>query len=316
MNLKDHIKHIEGKVEAAYQTLLTIAEDREFKGIQMESIWKLIKTCIVPIITYACETWEPNKQEMKKLNQMLDKIIRRVLMTPDATPREALYIETGMLDVEATIDLKRLYMMARLNRERSALMHKFLSNPQCKWMKKTKETMEKYNIYSWELAGMDEDKIFLNRMIAERVRTQFQNRMSNRVEGMSKLTHFMEGKGEWKPEEPAVYMNKLTRKQASVIFKTRTRMIKVKSNYKNGYTDLKCRACKDMPETQQHALRECKVLHPHGEPTGQDMDPFSENINILKETARNVDRIIEQINNGSMGMGQANPGTPAVNQQL
>ena len=32
MNLKDQIKHIEGKVEAAYQTLLAVAEDREYKA--------------------------------------------------------------------------------------------------------------------------------------------------------------------------------------------------------------------------------------------------------------------------------------------
>ena len=31
-------------------------------------------------------------------------------------------------------------------------------------------------------------------------------------------------------------MNRLTRKQASIVFKTRTRMIKVKGNYKNGYS--------------------------------------------------------------------------------
>ena len=66
MNLKDQIKSIEGKVEAAYQTLITIAEDDEFRKIKMECIWKLVETCIIPIITYACETWEPNKQEMKK----------------------------------------------------------------------------------------------------------------------------------------------------------------------------------------------------------------------------------------------------------
>merc|ERR1712079_686393 len=62
MNLKDHIKQLEGKVESSYQTLLAVAEDREFKGIQLQCIWKLINTCIIPIITYGSETWEPNKQ--------------------------------------------------------------------------------------------------------------------------------------------------------------------------------------------------------------------------------------------------------------
>ena len=136
MNLKDHIQRMEGKVEAAYQTIITVTEDSNFKGIKMESIWKLISTCIIPIITYGCETWEPNQQETKKLNQLLDKIIKRTLMTPDSTPREALYIETGLLDIETIIDIKRINMMARLKKERSELMDNILNNPECKWKKK------------------------------------------------------------------------------------------------------------------------------------------------------------------------------------
>ena len=56
MNLSDQIKRIEGKVEAAFQTILTVTEDRDFKGIKMESIWKLINACIIPTITYECKT--------------------------------------------------------------------------------------------------------------------------------------------------------------------------------------------------------------------------------------------------------------------
>ena len=67
-------------------------------------------------------------------------------MTPDATPREALYIESGLLDVETIADSKRMNMKARLNREKSQLMEKILNNPECKWKKRTEEVMEKYNI--------------------------------------------------------------------------------------------------------------------------------------------------------------------------
>ncbi len=39
-------------------------------------------------------------------------------------------------------------------------------------------------------------------------------------------------------------MDKLTRNQSSIIFQTRTRMLKVKENYKNKYkTHMKCPAC-------------------------------------------------------------------------
>merc|ERR1712208_21577 len=65
MDMSLQIVAIEGKVEAAYQTILAVAEDREFRLIKMEAIWNLVQTCISPIITYASETWHNNKQENK-----------------------------------------------------------------------------------------------------------------------------------------------------------------------------------------------------------------------------------------------------------
>lgn len=64
----------------------------------MDLPWKLINTCITPIITYAGETWNPTKTEEKQINQMLDNIIKRTLMVPQSTTREALYLETGLID--------------------------------------------------------------------------------------------------------------------------------------------------------------------------------------------------------------------------
>ena len=81
-------------------------------------------------------------------------------------------------------------------------------------------------------------------------------------EGRSKLNFFLDGKGSWTAEEPAEYMKTMTRKQVSTIFKARTRMIKVKGNYKNEYPDQTYRAYKKYAETQQHALKECKTLNP------------------------------------------------------
>ncbi len=38
-------------------------------------------------------------------------------------------------------------------------------------------------------------------------------------------------------------------------------MFKVKSNYKNGYRDQTCRACKTMPKTHNYIVVECESLH-------------------------------------------------------
>ena len=57
------------------------------------------------------------------------------------------------------------------------------------------------------------------------------------------------------------YLYKLPKEQARAIFMARTRMIKVKTNYKNMYTNTICRGCGLKEETQQHVLEECTSIH-------------------------------------------------------
>ena len=92
MNLKDQITQTESKVEAAYQAITAIAGDWHYKNIQTNIVWKLVCSCLTPIIMYAGETRNPSKAENKKFNQILDNILKRILMVPTSTPREALYI--------------------------------------------------------------------------------------------------------------------------------------------------------------------------------------------------------------------------------
>ena len=65
----------------------------------MEVIWKLINTCITPIITYGSEAWKTTKAEEQEINKILDNIIKRTLKLPTSTPREVLYMETGLMDI-------------------------------------------------------------------------------------------------------------------------------------------------------------------------------------------------------------------------
>ena len=71
-NLEEQIKGIRGKVEVAYQTILAIATDQTLINLEMETIWKNIETCIIPIITYSGEVWNPTKTEWKEINRILE----------------------------------------------------------------------------------------------------------------------------------------------------------------------------------------------------------------------------------------------------
>ena len=116
--------------------------------------------------------------------------------------------------------------------------------------------------------------------------------MNHNPDNKHKIAYFLEGKGNWQPEKPAEYMIKMTRKQASTIFRARTRMIKIKGNYKNGHSEHICRACKTEEETQQHILKECIALH-HGR--GPEINPFVEDVNQLRDTATRIEEIIHEL---------------------
>ena len=89
--------------------------NKYYNNRELETAWKLLETCIQPIITYGGESWNLNKKEQKKtLNQILENIIRRILMVPQSTPTDTLYIETGLLDISTITTKKNRLNMGKI----------------------------------------------------------------------------------------------------------------------------------------------------------------------------------------------------------
>ena len=107
---------LEGKVEAAYQTILHIAKDKNFKGLKMAIIWKLVETCIIPIITYGAESRTTTHKESQKIQTIMNNIIKRILQVPQSTPNDAITIETGILNIQTTTEIKQLNSHMRINK--------------------------------------------------------------------------------------------------------------------------------------------------------------------------------------------------------
>ncbi len=59
------------------------------------TIWKLVKTCTIPIIIYGAEIWiTTKKKKITTAQKILDCILKRILMTTISTPSEILTAET------------------------------------------------------------------------------------------------------------------------------------------------------------------------------------------------------------------------------
>ena len=254
-NLKDHIEETQKKTEAAYQTIMSIIGSPDFKGIEMKAIWQLIESCIIPIITYGTEGCHITKGEIKKLNSILEAIVKRILMVPISTPREPLYYETGLLDVEHIIMKNKINFINSLRKRGNSLINTALQ-AESKWKKEIEENKQKLQIQGEQRKGP----------IKKIIRQHFEKTLKIQGENKNKTKFYMENTEDKRTEKRKKYMTNGTRHTVQNIFMARTRMIEVKCNYKAKYNNLNCRFCNLELETQTHILEDCsqinRTLHP------------------------------------------------------
>ena len=298
-NLLDHISMIERKVESAYQTILYIAKDENFKKIKMATIWKLIESCIVPIITYGAEARIASKEEEDKLQTILNKILKRTIKVPISTPNDALTIETGIPDIKTLTDIAHINNYNRIQQMDDDSNTKEIVINSKRWNKEIERIKESYQINNTQEAiskGKNRKKEQQKNMMYEKLKENIENRNK----GKTKMEWLMTGKSKWKPGTRANYLNELTRKQCKIIFETRTRMIKVKGNYKNKEENTKCGLCNTKEETQEHILEECVMLIEKEQDKITKKEIFCENTQSLIETAKRIEErlnIRDRLNN-------------------
>ena len=292
-NMKDHIQALKGKVEAAYQTIIAITGNRTISGIEMKAMWELLECTIIPIITYGCEVWNLNKSETKSINNLLDNIIRRVLMTPQTTPREALYIETGLLDPETISHKQKVMMDFRLKNNKNHRLQK-LANPDEHNLWKTISDLAKgkLEITAEETQGK---KPRVKTNIKNKTARYFKKILETSGKDKSKIKYLLDGRPDWKPLEKQKYLTELSRINASTIFLARTRMIDVKNNFRNKYPDNTCRACGSETETQEHVLETCQTIHENPDSKVSKNDLFNEDPTALQETSKRIRNTLEEL---------------------
>ena len=102
-----------------------------------------------------------------------------------------------------------------------------------------------------------------------------------------------------RPGTRAEYMDKCNRMEANIIFRARTRMLKVKANFRNMHQDTQCRLCKEEEENQEHVLEHCKNEKRKrlGKVTTEDI--FEESTEKLKDTAGTIRKIMDLFESSS-----------------
>ena len=288
-NINKHIEEIEKKTEAALQSTFLIAGDENFRAIQMDTIWTILETCIIPIITNGCETWENNKSQNEKLNRILDNIIKRLLRVPQTTPRESIYKELNILDIEHRIMEKRILYYKKLRDHNPHHMRKILNDTNTKsWAHKTQLLITNLEMNGEQLKEASYHKAKM--IVRKKIKTHMDTKLEHQGQKKSKFIFLTQHKKREKDTKP-LYLKWLTRDQARAIFMARTRMITAKGNYKNKHGNPTCRGCGLYEETQHHILEECQKVLDTGNQKISIQDIFATDLRTNRTIANKLNLI-------------------------
>ena len=234
-------------------------------NIQMESLFKLYHTVIVPAIVYSCETWIKCETDNSKLNQIQISALRRILKLPISTPLVSIYMETGILPLNLECEKRQLiYLWTLLNKKDQS---NDIANMQLSEFSQNKNNLlnhitgliKKFNIPTSHMDLQNISKGKWKSTVVKHIRKYANNHCVTKGKNLSKLKYLFKHKQEMMKEK---YMSKLSRSEASTIFKLRTRMIHLKNNFRNIYKhDILCPRCKKEQDMEEHLFGKCEKLN-------------------------------------------------------
>ena len=290
-NLEEHLNEVKRKVEAAFNTIMAIAGSSDLKNIEMKTIWTTLEACVTPTMTYGMEAFSPTKKEKTQMKQMLDNILKRIIMTPRSTPWEPLYIETGTIDVNSIMLYNKLLYREKIKEGNNNLLKTITQlKEENGWEKRIKIELEELMGHGWKVPESERRR---KRIIKTAIREKMIKNIEESGATKSKTTFYLNNKEKVMAGKRAPYMDLLSRREVSAIFAARTRMLDVKANFKNKYSDTKCRWCRTEDETQQHIMEECVEINRREIEKTTTKEIFTEEIEDIKKTARKIIKIKE-----------------------
>ena len=86
----------------------------ELSTIKLQYVNMLMESCLSSMVKYGCEMWdELSPEEVKKLDNLKVKTIKRVLELPYATPSSAVKYEFGLLDYSLEIVMEKVLLAVK-----------------------------------------------------------------------------------------------------------------------------------------------------------------------------------------------------------
>lgn len=294
-SLTPHILNKDNEVKAALSMINAVTSDNVLSGLNLQAIFKIVETCIIPGLLYGAEAWMPSSDELGRLQRTQNTILRRVLGAPPATPITALLIETGTLPVEALIDKRRLAYLWKLHRMEESSTAKTVMTTQTQiygysnnWMSGMDNILTKYNLSVEECKSVS--KYRWKKTVKKKIWAYWTDKLLKQALEKKK-TKKIALKSKIRRES---YICHLPKKVARIIFLGRCEMLPIKEHTEYEFTEMTCRLCGNENETYRHLTMECTKTTDVRETTRR-IDLFGNDKDDLKALGEAVITIIDQL---------------------
>ena len=258
-------KNIKARVAKALGSIKQIMEILEnicFGPYQFQVALVLRNALLLSSLMFNSEAWyNVTDSDITELEKVDEKLLRKVLECPESTPREMLYLELGCLPLRFILMSRRImFLQTILQEDKSSLLHRFfkaqLNHPtKGDWCQSVKKNIEdlKLDLNFNQIEHMKKED--LQKIIKDACKISALEYLNKVKSKHSKVLHIPHSTLDM---QPYLKPNHITIMEAKFIFSVRTRMLDVKTNFKNKYNDLKCPNC--MEEDSQSHLLSCDKI--------------------------------------------------------
>ena len=224
-----------------------------------------------------------SKSEIEEFENVDRLFFRRLLEVPETTPKEAYYLELGVLPINVLIKARRInYLQTILKQEISGMLYSFFitqwHNPtKGDWTEAVKEDLKDFNIpCDFEYIENMSQEAF-KRKVKVKAKDLALTNLKKLQENHSKMEklHYNELKLQTylKEEQFTIYQKKM-------LFRCRVRMEKFGENYRAGRSQVSCPLCHVHLDNQEMAFQ-CSEITKELTIRGNLEDIFSETVETL-----------------------------------
>lgn len=282
--LKDTIEARSKLCTSTVAELNSIIEETVDENILIEAVITYHNSIIIPKLCLNTETWCLNSVELKALESIQNKSLKRMLRLPQGTPSQGLRAELGINSIENVISKRKLLYLHRVLNQPDGnitkrIMLQQMELPEDTWLSDTLNLCR-------GLYLCDDLKT-----ITDLPKVKWKNLIKGAIERdeTEKLTKWTANSKKYTSVNLKVtvkkYIQYLPPALAITMLKTRLGMIELKSNYRSMHKDTKCRKCQSEEETLMHVLKCCRGSEESNTTTSDEAEDI---INGVEDKEQNI----------------------------